>query len=105
MVKRKSTIEGLIGEELKDEIYRITEIVINEKIEEFDKRLRDLEIVKAEIVEVQNELKHEIEKLRRNVKEDKKNILSKLNEINKGLSEIFGKLKAIEERLINKKRK
>ncbi len=97
------TQETFINEELKDEIYRIIEIAITDKMEQYEKRIRDLEILKAEIVEIQNELKHEIEKLKSEITNEKSSSSNALLEINKELSKISGELKAISEKLKKKK--
>ena len=97
------SIESIVGEELKDEIYRITEIAINEKLQNLEKRISELEMLKAELVEVQNDLKRQVAEIKKMVIADKKTSSERLTEIEKMLDEILGKLKAISEEM--KKRK
>ncbi len=99
------SIESIVGDELKDEIYRITEIAISDKLQEFEKRLNDLEMLKAELVEVQNDLKKQVSEIKKMVINDKKTSSEKLSEIEKTLDSILGKLKAISDELKKKKKK
>ncbi|MGB9719476.1 MAG: hypothetical protein ACPL06_02690 [Candidatus Anstonellales archaeon] len=95
-------LQKLIGEELKDEIYRITELAIVERFKEYEKRISDLEMLKAELIETQNELKADMAELKRLMDKQKIGSAEQLGEINKRLAEINGQLKSV-SKLISEK--
>ncbi|MEM2948469.1 MAG: hypothetical protein QXL47_04405 [Candidatus Anstonellales archaeon] len=95
-------LQKLIGEELKDEIYRITELAIVEKLKEYDKRISELEMLKAELIETQNELKADMAELKRLMDKQKIGSAEQLSEINKRLGEINGQLKSVSKILSEK---
>lgn len=97
-------VESLITEELKDEVYRVIEIALEEKLKELEDRIKKLEMLKAELIEAQNEMKKEMEEIKRLTISDKKTSSEKLAEIEKLVMEISGKVDALIEERKKKKR-
>ena len=85
-------LEKLMGESLKEEIYKIVEIALNERLRELEKRIKALELLKAEVKELEAELKAEVAEIKKMVLEDKKVSGEKLVEIEALLEKILAKL-------------
>ncbi len=90
----------IISEDIKAEIYQIAEVVLDEKVREFDKRIGDLELSNAKQSQLISELKESVADLRASLTKQKIGSSEQLVGINDKLNTISGNISAIESTVI-----
>ena len=90
----------IISEDIKAEIYQIAEIVLEEKVREFNRRIGELELENAKQSQRIAELDESVSELRSDLKKQKIGSAEQLVGISEKLGKISGNVSALEKTVI-----
>lgn len=94
----KATETGkIITEDIKAEIYQIAEVVLDEKVRDFEKRISELELAKAQNSQKLSELEEEAAELRSAITKQKIGSAEQLVRINDQLNSLAGNISAMQK--------
>jgi len=91
----------IISEDIKAEIYEISEVVLDEKVREFSKRISELELFRAQALESISEMREDVSELRSMVSKQKIGSVEQLSKINEQLNSLSGNMNAMEKVVIS----